>query len=48
MYVPENKLTPTERAHIDLNKDKIRMMRHQPKTNINNISLYYNTQYWSP
>ena len=48
LYVPENKLTPTERAYIDLNKDKIRVMSHQPKTNINNISLHNNTQYWSP
>ena len=48
LYVPENKLTPTERAYIDLNKDKIRVMRHQPKININNISLHDNNQYWSP
>ena len=48
-YVPENKLTQTEKAYIELHKDKIRIMRHTPKININSLySSNCNAQNWSP
>ena len=48
-YVPENKLSQNEKAYIEVHKDKIRVMRHTPRININNLHLNNNNiQSWSP
>ena len=48
-YVPENKLTQNEKAYIEMRKDKIRVMRHTPRININSLRLNDNNiRSWSP
>ena len=48
-YVPEKKLTQNERAYIEMHKDKIRIMRHMPRININSLHVNNNNmQSWSP
>ena len=48
-YVPENKLIQNEKAYIEMHKDKIRVMRHTPRININSLHVNNNNmQSWSP
>ena len=41
-YVPENKLTQNKKAYIEMHKDKIRILRHLPRININSLHLNNN------
>ena len=48
-YVPENMLSQNAKAYIEIHKDKIRVLRHTPRMNINSLHLNNNNiQSWSP